>query len=197
MNFLKSAYTIFLLTLILGACNKSATTTLSPEALDSLQMTFKSINTQLDQVWTEMIMDDDGKLENMRRILQEVSYSGNYNRLKLDSLSREIETLAKVRYDRTTMSDSDLISLYDSLTTQTMGELTAFTTSLPQFQQFPLMGTLLQEIFESDDRVLHYRIEYDNAAKWYNLFVEDNRPYLEQITSQIDLQPKPLFELPE
>lgn len=197
MNFLKSVFAVLLLTLVIGSCSKNANTTLSPEALDSLKMTFQSINHQMDQVWTEMIMDDDGKLENMRRILQEVTYSGNYNRLKLDSLSREIENLAKIRYDRHTMSDSDLITLYDSLTTQTMGELTTFTTSLPQFQQFPLMETLLQEIFEADDRVLHYRIEYDNAAKWFNLFVEDNRPYLDQITSQSDLQPKPLFELPE
>lgn len=179
------------------ACNKKASGPLSTDALDSLKLTYQQIEVELEQVWIEMMMDDDGKLENMRRILQEISYSTGYNRLTFDSLSNSVEALAKLRYDQQTMSESDLISLYDTRTTETMDALAKFTTQLPQFEQYPLMGTLLQEIFEADDRVLQFRIHYDNAAKDYNNFIAENEPYLQQVTNQASHQIKGLFELPE
>jgi hypothetical protein len=142
-----------------------------------------------------MMQDDDDKLDNMRRILQEVEYSGDYNRLKLDSLKQDIDQLAFVRYDQKTMSDSDLINLYDSMTTQVMGSVTEFTTSLSQYEQYPTMGQLLQEVFEADDRVLRYRIEYDRSAKQYNSFIEAHEPDMQLVAKQKVLPPKPLFEL--
>ncbi len=142
-----------------------------------------------------MIQDDDDKLDNMKRILQEVEFSGDYNRLKLDSLNKDIDKLTAIRYDQQTMSDSDLINLYDSMTTQVMGEVTVFTTRLSQFDQYPLMGELIQEVFEADDRVLRYRIEYDRSAKEYNAFIESHESELHLVAKQKVLQPKALFEL--
>lgn len=142
-----------------------------------------------------MMLDDDDKLSNLTRILQEVEYSGDYNRLKLDSLKKDIDQLAAVRYDQQSMSDSDLINLYDSMTTQVMGEVTVFTTRLSQFDQYPLMGQLLQETFEADDRILRFRIDYDRSAKQYNSFIEEHEPDLPLVAKQKVLLPKPLFEL--
>jgi hypothetical protein len=142
-----------------------------------------------------MIKDDDEKLDNLRRVLQEVEYSGNYNRLKLDSLKKNIDQLEAARYNPATMSDSDLINRYDSMTNQVMGEVTVFTTRLAQFEQYPIMGQLLQEVFEADDRVLHHRIEYDRIAKQYNAFLESYQPDMQLLTRQQDIRPKPLFEL--
>jgi len=165
MTFLKSILPIIIITVILGACNKNASTSLTPTAIDSLKTVFQDINNKLDTSWKEMIQDDDDKLFSLKRILQEVEYSGNYNRLKLDSLKKEVDQLAVVRYNQQTMLDSELINLYDSMTTQAMGRVTMFTTRLSQFEQYPTMGKLLQEAFEADDRVLRFRIEYDRAAK--------------------------------
>ena len=195
MNFLKTILQILFVIIVLGACNKNASTSLSPTAIDSLKTVYQDINIQLDSTWNEMIKDDDDKLDNLRRILQEVEYSGNYNRLKLDSLKEHIDALAAVRYDQNTMSDSDLINVYDSMTTQVMGEVTIFTTRLDQFEQYPIMGRLLQEVFEADDRVLRYRIEYDKSAKQYNAFIEDHNKEMPLVAKQKDLLSKPLFEL--
>jgi len=195
MTILKSILPIIIITVILGACNKNASTSLTPTAIDSLKTVFHDINTELDITWKEMIQDDDEKLHNLTRLLQEVEYSSNYNRLKLDSLKEDIDHLASVRYNQQSMSDSDLINLYDSMTTQVMGEVTLFTTRLEQFEQFPLMGQLLQEVFEADDRVLRYRIEYDKTAKQYNSFIETHDRNLQLVAKQKGLQPKPLFEL--
>jgi hypothetical protein len=177
-----------------AAC-KNTSTSLSPSAVDSLKTVFQDINGQLELSWNQMMADDDAKLDNLRRILQEVEYSGNYNRLKLDSLKQHIDNLQQVRYDQQTMSDSDLINLYDSITTQVMGEVTIFTTRLEQFEQYPIMGQLLQEAFEADDRVLRYRIDYDRTAKQYNAFINDHQEHLPLVAKQKELQPKPLFEL--
>ena len=185
---------IFFLLAIVASC-KNTSTSLSPTAVDSLRTVFQDINSQLDVTWTEMMNDDDAKLDNLRRILQEVEYSGNYNRLKLDSLKQHIDELQEVRYDQVTMSDSDLINQYDSLTTQVMGEVTIFTTRLEQFEQYPIMGQLLQEVFEADDRVLRYRIGYDRSAKQYHAFIKDHQDHLSSVTKQTEMQPKPLFEL--
>ena len=181
--------------LALGSCNKKTSTTLSPTAVDSLISVFQDINNDLEATWDEMIQDDNDKLDNMRRILQEVEYSGNYNRLKLDSLKKNIDQLAEVRYDQQTMSDSELINSYDSMTNQVMGEVTVFTTQLEQFEQYPIMGQLLQEVFEADDRVLRYRIQYDRLAKQYNTFIETHEQDMKALARQSDPQPKALFEL--
>lgn len=195
MTFFKSILLIFFVAIILGACNKNTSTSLTPTAIDSLKTVFQGINTQLEAAWNTMIQDDDDKLSNLTRLLQEVEYSGDYNRLKLDSLKKDIDQLAAVRYDQQTMSDSDLINLYDSMTTQAMGEVTVFTTRLSQFDQYPLMGQLIQEVFEADDRILRFRIDYDRAAKQYNSFIEEHEPDLPLVAKQKVLQPKPLFEL--
>lgn len=195
MTFFKSILLIFFVAIILGACNKNTSTSLTPTAIDSLKTVFQDINTQLEAAWNTMIQDDDDKLSNLTRLLQEVEYSGDYNRLKLDSLKKDIDQLAAVRYDQQTMSDSDLINLYDSMTTQAMGEVTVFTTRLSQFDQYPLMGQLIQEVFEADDRILRFRIDYDRAAKQYNSFIEEHEPDLPLVAKQQVLQPKPLFEL--
>lgn len=195
MTFFKSILPIVFITILLGACNKNTSTSLTPTAIDSLKTVFQDINTQLEAAWNTMMLDDDDKLSNLTRILQEVEYSGDYNRLKLDSLKKDIDQLAAVRYDQQTMSDSDLINLYDSMTTQAMGEVTVFTTRLSQFDQYPLMGQLIQEVFEADDRILRFRIDYDRAAKQYNSFIEEHEPDLPLVAKQKVLQPKPLFEL--
>jgi len=195
MTFFKSILLIFFVAIILGACNKNTSTSLTPTAIDSLKTVFQDINTQLEAAWNTMMQDDDDKLSNLTRLLQEVEYSGDYNRLKLDSLKKDIDQLAAVRYDQQTMSDSDLINLYDSMTTQAMGEVTVFTTRLSQFDQYPLMGQLIQEVFEADDRILRFRIDYDRAAKQYNSFIEEHEPDLPLVAKQKVLQPKPLFEL--
>ncbi len=195
MTFFKSILLIFFVAIILGACNKNTSTSLTPTAIDSLKTVFQDINTQLEAAWNTMIQDDDDKLSNLTRLLQEIEYSGDYNRLKLDSLKKDIDQLAAVRYDQQTMSDSDLINLYDSMTTQAMGEVTVFTTRLSQFDQYPLMGQLIQEVFEADDRILRFRIDYDRAAKQYNSFIEEHEPDLPLVAKQKVLQPKPLFEL--
>ena len=195
MRFFRASLSLILLVMLLNACNKKSSTSLTPTAIDSLKSVFQDINSDLETTWSEMMQDDDEKLDNMRRILQEVEYSGNYNRLKLDSLKQDIDHLASVRYDQQTMSDSELINLYDSLTNQVMGKVTIFTTRLEQFEQYPIMGRLLQEVFEADERVLRYRIDYDKIAKQYNAFIETHEPDMQVLTRQNDLQPKPLFEL--
>ena len=194
-SLFKTTSFFLLVFFILNGCNKKTSTTLSPTAVDSLKTVFQDINTELETTWNEMIQDDDEKLANMRRILQEVEYSGNYNRLKLDSLKKNIDQLASARYDQQTMSDSEMINTYDNMTNQVMGEVTVFTTQLEQFEQYPIMGQLLQEVFEADDRVLHYRIQYDRLAKEYNAFLETYEPDMQTLARKKDLQPKPLFEL--
>ncbi len=195
MNFFKFSLPLFLLVMIIGGCNKKTSTTLSPSTVDSLKSVFQEIDSNLETTWQEMITDDDEKLDNLRRILQEVEYSGSYNRLQLDSLKKDIDKLEAARYDQQTMSDSELINQYDSLTNQVLGEVTIFTTRLQQFEQYPIMGRLLQEVFEADDRVLHHRIQYDKIAKQYNSFLEAYEPDIQVVARQKNLQPKPLFEL--
>lgn len=195
MFFLRSLFSVLLVALILVACNKNSSTTLTPTAVDSLKTVFQDINSEMDTAWNVMMKDDDEKLDNLKRILQEVEYSGNYNRLKLDSLIDQIEALVSIRYDQQSMSDSELINKYDDMTTQVMGNVTDYTTSLEQFEQYPTMGQLLQEVFEADDRVLRYRIDYDRTAKQFNAFIEIHQPDLQLVAKQKILQPKSLFEL--
>lgn len=195
MTFSRPTIPVILVLIALGACSKKSSSTLSPTAIDSLKSVFQNINNQVDTTWAAMMQDDNEKMDNLHRILQEVEYSGNYNHLKLDSLKGRIDQLKNARYDQQTMSNSEKINQYDSLTNQVLGEITIFTTRLDQFEQYPIMGRLLQEVFEADERVLRHRIAYDRSAKQYNSFIQSHQDALPQIAKQAALSPKPLFEL--
>ena len=179
------------------ACAKKSNTsgTLTSEDLDSLQTQFSEIKVQMDQAWVAMMLDDDGKIENLKRLLQEVVYSNNYDQAKIDLLQSKVEAVENMRYDQETMRDSDLINQYDLETEDVIVEIVDYVTSLPAFQTYPLMATLVEEVQQAEERVLGFRVGYDRTVQMHNDFIEQNNNHMADIDQDAQLDSKPMFAL--
>jgi hypothetical protein len=193
----KSILFIYLLVglFVLGAgCKRKAK--LTPDELESLTSGYASLQASVDTAWKIMIDEDNQKLFYLKRLLQEVSYTNDYDSMKFALLMTKLEELKALRYDRNTMSDSDLIDKYDSLTIKLVPEIADFARSHPLYENYPLMGELIGNIDELDNNVLFKRSDYDREAKKFNEFISNNEEVLLDNLEGSDLNKKPLFEIP-
>ncbi len=156
------------------------------------------INDSLDASWTVMIKDDDEKMADMERLLKEVSKTRRYDKNRHQELVNDIDKLTVIRYDRKSMSNSDKIDEYDSANSVVTKEVILFAANHPQYDSYPVFEELINEIQLADNRVILHRIRYDRSAKAFNSFVQQNKPYIDQLnTSRKDWDKVALFELSE
>ena len=188
---IKSYFTIILLSFIAFSCGdntkskeKEKTKEVSADGAATLMILTDSVNA----VWTTMIKDDDLKLGYLKRLLDEVSYTNSYNKIKYDSLIADLALLVKSRYDQKTMSASDMIDAYDMETTYLESQIFDFAQNHPRFEEYPLMKELINDIAGIDNQTIYHRTHYDNAAIAYNKFIDENN---------IDAEKKSLFQLTE
>lgn len=164
--------------------------------IDSLRSTYLALNDSIVMAWNIMINDDNEKIDNLKRLLEELVYAGGMDTARIADLKLQLGKLKGARYDEYTMTNSDLIDEYDFATNNLVNEVVTFAKSHTSFDRYPLMGQLIREIRNAESRILHHRIYYDLFAKDYNKFLEDHKESLTEIESDVEHQRKPLFELP-
>ena len=163
---------------------------------DSLLIQYQALTDSVDSNWMVMIDDDDQKHFLMNRLLQEVSYTNNYDKARLEQLTMLLDELIDMRYDQQTMSDSDLIDAYDSATFAVCDQIFAFARSHPRFESIPIMAELIEDINARNNYILMHRIHYDNWVKELNEFKKNNKDAILSGDASIDVEEMPLFQLP-
>jgi hypothetical protein len=161
--------------------------------MDSLKSMFMGLTDSVDVSWKAMIEKDDNKISNIKRLLQEVSYTKTHNQSLLDSLQRLQTTLTSKRYTPETMA-SERIDAYDLATDSLVTALPRLMASVPNIESYPLCAELNQEIQAANESVLVERIHYDKHARAYNQFVKEYSKELKEVGYE-NLQPKMLFQL--
>jgi len=161
--------------------------------LDSLKTEFNILNDSLAANWKVMMDSDSAKLGNIKRLLQEVSYTKVHDKLLLDSLTRMQSTLMGQRYTIETMT-SDKIDAYDAATDALLNRLPHLAASIPDLDRYPLYTELSQEIDSAHQAVLIHRIHYDKYARQYNDMIQKYGKELAK-AGYTDLKPKLLFQL--
>ncbi len=193
----KVSIAVVLIIVALYSCTTSTSTKDPAVVLDSLQTTYKVINDSLSNAWKVMIDDDDLKLTYMKRLLQEVEFTNNFDKDTVDGLKQRVDAAMALRYDQQSMSDSDLIDEYDATVQNLISEISGYARSNPFYEKYPLMAELITDIQTADGRVLFHRVHYDDFAKLYNQFLSDNGDLLDQIDPNIRRSKYPLFQLSE
>jgi hypothetical protein len=181
---------------VISSCAPRKTNELTGKKLDSLQSHFQFLESELNLKWSQMIEDDDEKLFSMKRLLDEVSYTGAYNEKQYNQLVEEVESLSAMRYDQNSMSSGDLIDQYDSMSLRIISEVIEYAQHHPEYNNYPLMEELVNEIMEAQYNVLNYRIHYDHAADDYNYFIANNQEIIAQITDH-QVSEKAVFRIEE
>jgi hypothetical protein len=180
---------------IYQGCDRKSRTAQGVSA-DSLLIQYQALTDSVDSNWMVMIDDDDQKHFLMNRLLQEVSYTNNYDKARLEQLTMLLDELIDMRYDQQTMSDSDLIDAYDSATFAVCDQIFAFARSHPRFESIPIMAELIEDINARNNYILMHRIHYDNWVKELNEFKKNNKDAILSGDASIDVEEMPLFQLP-
>lgn len=187
---------LFVTTLMVSSCEKKTKKeTLTAAEADSLHQTFIMIQDSLNVAWERMIEDDNQKIADAKRLLEEVSYTNNYDVHQFDTLQQKLAQLVEMRYSSSSMGEPSAIDNYDSASNKVINTIMTIASEHPDFSKYPLMRTLIKDIQEANGRVLRQRVNYDYAAKLHNQFIEENKDVLEEVDSLKDIKKKPLFEL--
>ncbi len=194
MKSFRLATVIIFAVLILSQC-KTGDKSVDADELESLKLSYQAINDSIAVSWKLMIEDDDEKLFHLKRLVDEITYTNEYDQVKVDELYQRIEKVKSMRYDQESMQDSGLIDEYDLGIASLINEVSSYSSTHPKFENYPLMAELINDIREADNRVLFHRITYDNFAKEYNTLIETNKDILSQIDPDLKFERKPLFEL--
>ena len=195
----KSNFLLILIVIATGfGCSRSGTESgnVSSRKLDSLRSHFEFLESELALNWSVMIEDDDEKLFSLKRLLEEVSYTGAFNEKQFNQLMEEVDDLKALRYDQESMSNSHLIDDYDSVTNRVISEVIEFAQYHPEYESFPLMDELVNDIMEAQYNVLNYRIIYDRSADEFNYFIQDHHEIMDQITSK-EISQSAVFRIEE
>jgi len=189
-------FVLIIFLLLSFSCKKPGKTKVSHSEVDSIEIAFHGSYDSIKVCWNRMITDDDEKLFHIKRLLEEISYTNNYDQEIYDSLMTLQEELVALRYDQQSMSNSDLIDDYDIRTAELIKKVITFSKNHPDFKKYPLMSELIMDIQEADNRVLLHRIKYDNFCRIYNEIISQHEDIVTRINPQ-SLEKKALFTLYE
>lgn len=178
---------------LLLACGPSKKS--SPEEQARLRQTYDSLYKEVNQNWRVMMDDDNEKIFYMKRLLDEITYTNEFDSVLIDSLRYSIVNLQALRYDSLSMADSDRIDAYDDATSQLSAAIRMTAKNHPEYESYPLMEELTLDILEANDRILLHRIRYDQAAREYNAFMEQNLDDLDPAVATKRPQKFPVFSL--
>lgn len=189
---------LFFLFLIFGmvwisGCKKS-TKKQNGEA-DSLQVHLGVLNDSVSHAWQVMIDDDDEKLAYMKRLVQEISYTGNFDSSDYKNYIQEIDQLKSMRYTQVNLEEEGKIDNYDSATFALTRQISDYAESHPQFEDYGLMKELIQDINDKNGMILLFRVHYDGFVQERNAFIEVNKEKLNGDDARYNLQKLPVFQL--
>jgi len=152
----------------------------------------RTLRDSADKAWDKMIKSDDQKVDDLARLLQEISYCKKYNALLLDSLNEVVKTLKDKRYKQLTMLSPE-IDQYDELTNLVISRVKYLARTTGELKSHPIAETLFNDIAAADNDVVRYRSLYDHFAMEYNDFLDKNKELLGENVN--DFPKLPLFSV--
>lgn len=182
------------LLLTAAACTPTAdkkTEAVAPADAATLQHEYAALRDTVDARWTRMTAADDEKIFFQKRLLQEISYIPGADVATVTRLNLANEKLAARRYQQATMV-SDSIDAYDAAQENVLRPLRELASRHVETAKRPVLKELLDAIQAHDDNVVRYRGTYDQAARAYNVWLQEHEGHLPAANNA---RPVPLFSL--
>ncbi|TAH27059.1 MAG: hypothetical protein EAZ07_02160 [Cytophagales bacterium] len=171
------------------ACqNRTVTNELSKEQKNiNVLQEYKNVSDSLTNSWHKMIVADDKKIDDIGRLIDEISYTKKYNLFLLDSVKFLQSKLQNKRYTQLSMENSELINAYDAATDSLIGMVFRLAKTTPSIDQYPTAMQLVQDINNSDNEVVIYRVRYD---AWVRIYNDLMKRHSKEIKSKLSGEPK-------
>lgn len=188
---MRNLFNITIVVVFIISCQNKSDKNLQEQIL--LLDSYAILSDSLSNAWDIMIADDDEKHKYMKRLLNEVSYSGSFDEKRHEELTIMVDELAASRYDQQTMSRSAHIDEYDSATNEVSRQVIDFAYNHPSYNESELMKEIVKDINYKNQMILHLRIDYDAFADELNAIIEQHSGLLDS-TFRDELWP--VFRLP-
>ena len=180
-----------LLISLFSACQTEKKTEEKQAETDSLAVVYLDLSNEVEAAWDSMMAEEDKKIVSMKRLLEEVSYTNEYDEAKFNALMDDVNTIKDLRVKIDSMETED-IDFYDSVSTGIITKVNNFAKGHPKFNQYPLMQDLIDDIYQYDNQKLIRRNAYDAKALEYNQFIKEHGDLL---GDSVTLVEKPVFIL--
>ncbi|MBW3545259.1 MAG: hypothetical protein KY428_06605 [Bacteroidetes bacterium] len=189
---------IMLMAAAYTACQRASDEKRAEEhAPDSVMLVYNSLSDSVMVAWQQISKTEEGKLSDIKRLLEEISYAPSYDKVHYDSLYNQLQQVYALRFEAENMT-SKQIDQYDSAVSKLQREVIAFARANPSFEQFPLMAKLADSIDAADKQTLFLRVRYDEFATQYNDFLKGNQgSVIKPSDTAKPPQQRPLFQLSE
>jgi hypothetical protein len=191
-------FSLLALVTVIGCNNQpqNKTEVVQFNKIDSLRSTFLGIEDSLLHTWNVMINDDNKKIKALTRLVQEIVYAGGEDSVMTKDLIVQISNLKSKRYSRKTMADSQLIDYYDSISNDLVNQAITLAIAHDEFERNIVMNEMIDEINQSEGKILFYRVDYDEITKTYNSFIKQHQSIMDEIDNDHTKIQLPIFELP-
>ncbi|MBX9853423.1 MAG: hypothetical protein K2X86_16880 [Cytophagaceae bacterium] len=149
--------------------------------LETVKIGMDAIVDSLNKSWNAIINTDDQKFADIKRLLEEISYTNKYDARLQDSLMKQIEVVKAQRFDQNI--DLNQMDKYDSITDAYILKVFELKQKTKGIEQHPLADELVEDIAEanSSQATAVLRLRYDRWAKQYNDYLKDNKKSLEKL----------------
>jgi len=193
---MKNTIWLLLLFFLFAACtsriNRQKEDQLTEEQFDSLRTVYYGLNDSLAQSWAVMMEDDDKKLTNLQLLIDEIRRADYYGADTLDSLELMVDMLKDLRYDSVSVANSMLIDSYDSANDVVSNTIIDYVDDMQADAVSPMISVLRDQIVNSNNSILLYRIRYDRFSEDFNIFLEKYK----NVMSTIDSSGGPVYKRP-
>ncbi len=182
------------LLLLAAACSKTTdqkTPPPKPADVAALQREYTVLRDTLAGRWAQMTASDDEKIFFQKRLLQEVAYIPTADMALVKRLQVANDQLPTRRYQQLTMQ-SDSIDAYDRAQEAVLLPLRELASKHVDPVKHHVIGELIEAILLHDDLVVRYRGTYDQAARAYNVWLQEHQA---QVPAAAEAKPVPLFSL--
>ena len=188
------------LALLLGvaaACKRDGakTVAVSPASAAASRLQFDALRDSVDVKWRNMTESDDQKLAITLLLLRELHGQPGRAEAQLKTLEQANARLKARRYDQATMSSSALIDQYDTAQDSLLNAVlpvAAPNGGAPTENA----RNFIEGIQQLDAGVVGFRVQYDDAAKRYNNYLQLHGAELQSLGGKYaQLKPLPLFTI--
>ena len=188
------------LVLLLGmaaSCKRDGakTVAVNPASAAAAKVQLAVLQDSVNVKWRDMMESDDQKLAITRLLLRELHGQPGRTEAQLKGLEQANARLKARRYDQATMSSSALIDQYDA------AQDSLLTALLPVAAPNGAAPTenarnFVEGIQQLDAGVVGFRVQYDDAAKRYNNYLQLHGAELQSLGGKYaGLKPLPLFTI--
>jgi hypothetical protein len=168
--------------LLAFSCKKTdRPTAATEEPADALQVQADNLRDSVEVHWVRLIESDNRKLDNVERVLREMSSYPYYDRGRIADLRDLQSRMRQIRYDRESLASDERIDRYDIASDSLMYGLMQLFRSVDQADKYSSIDALIDEIKSADDSTIIYRVYYDKYAKELNEFTSTHTNTLKKL----------------